>query len=501
MSAPSLGPCCVDGCAAEEEIRRLSGLLADPADANNVSGSEQKSLIHTFLAANRESAALYEADPLLKAQPELIRGGALLGCLFDLCTNLEYIARSKLATWAACNGNSHPTSVAALLAEDDEDEELLETGSGDPSLPDVQNSLETSLEGYGSLPAKNADSFEARLFFSFLRACPRCSYHWAHIPPVPNKPVTGNWSKRISVAGHKPTSGPIGDITSALMALLVQMVLRVNGSDLDAKHVTKQNHAIDLVLLSGKMLVAAETKASPLVTYPLSAVAPAGLVDHSDENALPDGAEVALYVPHRDWEIPLGVPADNPWPFSGLQAALSSDPTVAVRLVSAWFQLFLAYQVPKKLRRPRVQQLSYLTNGWGDNTDSNKTKAGLGRSDDMKKGTYQMLHFGTLLKDRCRKRAVLVALFANMDPVNMYAEYLEPLQDALWTVAEGVAEGSEVRFPADRVHRLYDGILTFNRMHPLDGPLAEPLSLEAFWRRALTSDGVDSVGVWSSASS
>ncbi len=380
-------------------------------------------------------------------------------------------------------------------------EEPLEPVSDDPSLPEVQDALEASLSALGSRPAARGAGFQPRYYFSFLRACPRCSYHWGHIPPVPGKPATGNFSPHIKVVGHKPTSGPLGDITSGLMALLLQVVLRVNGgSSFDAKHVTKQNHPIDLVMLSPQHFVAAETKASPLVTYPIAAHGSALAADHGDRNAIPSDAALSLYVPHRDWEIDLGPAGDLPWPFDAMRRRLEEDSAIAVRLVSSWYQLFLAYQVPKRLRRTKVQRLSYLTNGWGDNTDSNKTKAGLGRSDDMKKGTYQMLHFGTLLKDRCIKHAVLVALLANMDPVNMYAEYLQPLQDALWTVAEGIEDGDTISFPADRVHRLYDGIITFNRVHPDDGPLAEPLSLSKFWAEIQASEALASVAEWASSS-
>jgi hypothetical protein len=496
-----LGPCCEQGCDAFERVRELSRLLADPADAKNVSGEQQKGLIAAFLHASHRAADLYDTDPLLADRSASIRGGALLGCLFDLCTNLEYVSRSTLPdTWLACSGGEHPASSGKIDVE--REEELLGPKVGDPSLPEDQNRLEGSLAELGSLPGAHSGSFKPQLYFSFLRACPRCSYHWAHIPPVPKQQVDGNWCKRISVRDHKPGSGPIGDITSAVMGLLVQMLLKANGSEFTASYVTKQNHPVDLVLSSAAALVVTETKASPLVTYPLAASAPFGLTDHSDRIPLPAGSPVSLYVPHRDWYIPLGIPDSSPWPFDTFCDVLVSSPETAVRLVSSWYQLFLAYQVPKPLRRAQVQQLSYLTNGWGDNTDSNKTKAGLGRSDDMKKGTYQMLHFGALFRNPCIKRAVLVALLSNMDPVNMDAEYLQPFQDILWTAAEGIPDGEgHVRFPADRVHRLYDGIITFNRMHPSTGPLAGPLDLAAFWRDVVASGQLDSVQAWAARSS
>lgn len=508
-SKPLVKPCCTATCPAYADIKKLEGFLADPATAKNVSGPEQKRLVHTFLAAVARQASDIESDVFLGSLDALHLGGAVLGCLFDLCSNVEYLARvnwgSGTPKWLSCSGDSHPSSVRGQVVpdEDAEDEMALAIDSDiDAGLAQVQARLDAGVRALGFEPQEADVDLSPRAYFSFLRACPRCSYQWGHIPPVPNRPVTGNFSPKFVVTGNKPGSGPLGDITSGLMAMLIQMMLRATGSGFDARLVTKQNHPVDLVLASPDLLALCETKASPLVSYPVCTPLNDRVADHTSGISVDAlNSELALYIPHRDWEIPLGRPSAEAWPFSALCTKLEEDPTIAVRLVSAWYQLFLAYQVPKRRRNRTTQHLSLLTNGWGDNTDSNKTKAGLGRSDDMKKGTYQMLHFGSLFKDRCEKRAIHVALLANMDPVNMYAEYLEPLQDALWTTVPGEIRDGRLMLPAQRVHRLYDAIVTFNRMHPVEGPLPDALDLRKFWAAIGTSDGLSRVEVWSVNSS
>lgn len=490
-------PCCMPTCDAREDIAKLETLLADPAHANNVSGPQQKRLMHAFLVALADQADEIRADPVLERLDDLKLGGAVLGCLFDLCTNFEYLGRLRARSpkWLSCHGDEHEQSMRVRPTDDDEDE--ISLADGESPLPDIQAQIESIVDRLGTAPGSSATSFEPRAYLSFLRACPRCSYNWGHIPPVPDKPVTGDFSPKFVVRGNKPGSGPLGDITGGLMALLVQMMLKATETGFDARYVTKQNHPVDLVLASPELLALCETKASPLVSYPVAAPLTSDIPDHGSEIPVDTSiTDVFLYVPHRDWQIPLGRMDSTDWPFSTFDQALEAEPCIAVGLVSAWYQLFLAYQVPKKQRRSTVQRLSLLTNGWGDNTDSNKTKAGLGRSDDMKKGTYAMLHFGAHFKDRCEKRAIHVALLANLDPVNMYAEYLEPLQDAVWSRAEAIQEGDYLKLPLHRVHRLYDAIVTFNRIHPAEGPLSAALDLAQFWAAVATSEAASNIETW-----
>src|SRR5947209_4286357 len=100
----AIGPCCTEDCACSHDVEHLAGLLADPADAKHVSGAAQKGLIEAFLRAAHEAQADWAADPLLSSVSPNDRGGAILGCLFDLCTNLQYIHRANLQTmsWLAC---------------------------------------------------------------------------------------------------------------------------------------------------------------------------------------------------------------------------------------------------------------------------------------------------------------------------------------------------------------------------------------------------------------
>jgi hypothetical protein len=131
--------------------------------------------------------------------------------------------------------------------------------------------------------------------------------------------------------------------------------------------------------------------------------------------------------------------------------------------LSAWAELYEAYTVPKTQREGRVRRVAFLTNGWGDEIDSNKTNPGLGRTDDLKKGTYQMLKYGVYLKDLCKRRVIYSALVANLDPVNLWAQYLERLLDVRWT-KEQYVEMKETYFqvPHERFYYLFEAIIAFN---------------------------------------
>jgi hypothetical protein len=135
--------------------------------------------------------------------------------------------------------------------------------------------------------------------------------------------------------------------------------------------------------------------------------------------------------------------------------------------MEAWGEVFLGYSVPKTQRTGREVAMGYLANGWGDYIDSNKTKAGLGRTDDIKKGTYQLLKFGAYYRDGSPNLPIRGALTANLDPLFLYAQYLEKLVDARWAPSSKFA-ASETKpdhkeiLEAD-LYYLYDAVLAFNR--------------------------------------
>jgi len=421
-------PCanCLDGCAAEAAIHDLLRLLSpDLGYSTFLDGDSARRLLATALATYRDC----QQDPRWKDDPSLAQLGEggqrfamFLSSMFDFCTNLEYCStrlnRLTDARWIYCNA--------------------------------AQNGDRATAAGT-----------RARVFYSFLKQCPLCCLQLG-------------LGARIEGAQHKPPSHHIGEITGCLMGLLLEPVLASADPPIRYAMVTKQSHNVDAVAFSPEIAVLFEIKASPLVTFPLAADLPAPMVrevdgvsleypQHQLVDVIHSTLPLYIYIPHRDVAISLGTPTAPHWPYeAGTDFVQTSYGLLT--FLSAWAELYSAYAVPKTARTGRIASVAYLTNGWGDEIDSNKTKPGLGRTDDLKKGTYQLLKYGAYYKDRCARHVLYSGLLSNLDPVNLWAEYLERLLDVRWTKSQYVTEYENVfHVPKERFYHLYEAIVAFNR--------------------------------------
>lgn len=338
-----------------------------------------------------------------------------------------------------------------------------------------------------------AGTASAHVYYSFLKQCPRCCQDIG-------------LDKRLSGAQHKPSSHHIGEITTTAIAFFLTLLGRSCGRPLTIGVNTKQSHDVDAVAWRDDLLVLFEIKASPLVTYPLRAVLSHPYTQASDEgpvevpqHSLKDvnfrDLELGLYLANKDKDLNLGKPVGTSWPYEPL-TALMADPENLLDYIEAWGEIFHAYSIPKTSRTGRDVVLGYLANGWGDEIDSNKTKAGLGRTDDIKKGTYQLLKFGAYYRNGSPSLPVRGALVANLDPVFLYQQYIEKLIDARWAPAakfstpEGRPEIKEI-YERDLFY-IYDALLAFNTPVVNDPMLAGCFDFAAT-ETALVNGALDSV--------
>lgn len=312
--------------------------------------------------------------------------------------------------------------------------------------------------------SRDNGSSEPYAYFSFLKQCPRCCQDRGLDP-------------RLSGAQHKPSSHHIGEITTTATALILALICKSSSNPLEIGVIGKQSHDVDAVGWAPDLLVLFEVKASPLLTYPvrtrLSATytedtddGPRQLVQHKLIDVDYQARELGLYLANVDVDIPLGRASGPTWPYPELRNYIR-DPQGLLTYFEAWADVFLGYSIPKVQRRGREVVLGYLANGWGDEIDSNKTKAGLGRTDDIKKGTYQLLKFGAYYRDGSPQLPIRGALVTNLDPLFMYADYLEKLIDARWAPAHKFSRVPErpdhQQVPERELYYLYDAVLAFNR--------------------------------------
>jgi hypothetical protein len=327
-----------------------------------------------------------------------------------------------------------------------------------------------------------------RVYYSFLKQCPRCC-------------LDKGLEHRLSGAQHKPTSHHIGEITTVTTSLLLQFITAALDQPLDIATITKQSHDVDAIGFREDLLLLFEIKSSPMVTFPLVANLNEPLLTDGEDglkeytqHALVDmtsmDSPVGIAIPHRNWEIPLGARQRGGWPYDELISFFSVEGNF-MRYLSAWIELYNAYSVPKVRRTGRTAALAYLVNGWGDEIDSNKTKPGLGRTDDIKKGTYQLLKFGAYYRDDSSNLKVRSALVANLDPIFLRGDYIDGLADVRWAPERDfVYENGQYRIAEGLLRYLYDGIITFNQP-TLNDPLVESLFDLNAVNNALTAGQLD----------
>jgi hypothetical protein len=318
-------------------------------------------------------------------------------------------------------------------------------------------------------------------YYSFLKQCPRCCQDRGLDP-------------RISGAQHKPTSHHIGEITAVATALILALLAKSAAKPLEVGVISKQSHNVDALAWREDLLVLFEIKASPLVTYPVrvklaqpftepGVEGPEEIKQHRLVDIEFNAHELSLYLANADVDIPLGRPSTKDWPYRPITDFISR-PGGLLAYMSAWGEVFLGYSVPKVERTGREIVMGYLANGWGDEIDSNKTKAGLGRTDDIKKGTYQLLKFGAYYRDGSPNLPIRGALAANLDPLFMYREYLEKLIDARWAPASKFRTSQSSPEYKEILERdlfyIYDAVLAFNRPFVNDPVLAGCFDFAAF---------------------
>jgi hypothetical protein len=435
-------------CSASEKLDDLKRLL-EPIDEDNqyIDVEGAKKIIATGLQSYRDTFELeeWETDDALSEIDNSNRLSTVFAALFDLICNAEYLhERIVNDNWLYCR----------------------------------QDRFDPDSTPYA--------------YYCFLKQCPRCSLD--HGLEGGSRGLTG------ARKNHKPSSHHIGEITTTAVMLFMDVLGKGSGEQLSLATISNQSHDVDSVAFNDDLLVLFEIKASPMVTFPVRAELNQPLrrqnnqgdVEEYDQHEIIDvdytQYDLDLYLPHRDIGVPLADTSGQKWPYESICEWLG-DGNNFLTFLSAWSELFHAYSIPKTEREGWQEKLGYLTNGWGDKIDSNKTKPGLCRTDDIKKGTYQMLKYGAYYRDGSPDLEIRSSLLANMDPVFMREEYIVKLVDVRWARERAFSEvndansgesDGDVKYVIgdDELYYLYDSLFAFNRPVINDDLMGEIFSFE-----------------------
>jgi hypothetical protein len=106
-----------------------------------------------------------------------------------------------------------------------------------------------------------------------------------------------------------------------------------------------------------------------------------------------------------------------------------------------------------------------------ESVSDGKTSVGMDRTDDIKKGIYQVLKVGAESKPQQKRNhfTVKTALISNIHAARHYEEYLASLENIVWALDEsGQARKAADLPPETEVYNLFDGIISFTKSHIRD---------------------------------
>jgi hypothetical protein len=333
----------------------------------------------------------------------------------------------------------------------------------------------------GWLYCRDRDTADAepKLFYPFVNACPRCSlrgvFHF-----VPSK---------------KPGSAAIGQATSLILTTFLDEHARSRSDGACQVMQLGGTGAVDAIAVEGNKVCLFEIKSAPLVTFPIEANTKIMITtDDFGNEQKPLHFEVTLpptyvddlnFIISEDLKVPIGrqTSSDN-WPCDVLEEYLSYGDNLN-QYVANWNVTYQRYsgQIPKEKtywltngcgQPPRSDGWPVRRNGSGyESISDGKSSVGLDRTDDIKKGIYQVLKIGTHYKEFANDSdyEVFTSLTSNIHAVKHHDDYLKEFEDMMWTI-----DSKDRSYVVNRdkgvtsiktagLYNLYDGLITFTGSH------------------------------------
>jgi hypothetical protein len=326
---------------------------------------------------------------------------------------------------------------------------------------DATSGLEKNIEACSNTPA----DYNAHL--GFINLCSPCYS------------ICGKWSYQKAA---KPQSGVLGKLSSEVILRFIEKlypelieVIAVGGTEV-ADAVLKH---------SSGMIILAEVKSAPLLTYPFVFKVKDSCLNGEHEKLTITSSQLrdchsALYL-HNHQYIDLGKIGDHLWPFKPLVNFLvnPSNTSFINTSTALWLEAKNAYS-----QKDRSNKTYYLANASGNppkvaseknswpksaSISDSKTSAGMDRTDDIKKGIYQSLKIGTQLKSNPELKT---ALISNLPAYRHGKEYVVPFINMYWGLEEDIKniEGTQA-IMLENLRRVFDFIIT------LEEPILRDINL------------------------
>lgn len=311
---------------------------------------------------------------------------------------------------------------------------------------------------------------EQKLFYTYTNTCPRCLGH----------------HEFIFTKANKPESGQIGMATTEILCEMLVSYFNIKGRNIE---IHKASEPIDVIIYepSTQLMIISEVKAAPLFTIPLSLNCEK-ITEEVDGQLITIGhnlcdnpflrqSQPSLFFPatdrHTENTFPLKIDWDKEYPFFySIRNLCLSITSFLPFYFSFWEEAFNSYKNKNKsnpvfwltnacgLPTPRPDDWPKRRSGGYETISDAKTSVGMDRTDDIKKGIYQVLKLGAEYKPEYAN--IRTALISNIHAVRHHDEYLKCIKDIIWTIDETreISEWSQVK-PGTPLYNLFDGIISF----------------------------------------
>ncbi len=308
------------------------------------------------------------------------------------------------------------------------------------------------------------------LLYSYTNICPRCLGRHEYV----------------FTKSNKPESGQIGLATAEILCEMLVSYFRLKGRCIE---IHKASEPIDVIVYepSTELMIISEVKAAPLFTIPLSLPCERiteeingelVVAEHSmSDNPFLRQSQPLLFFPatnrNSEKQFKLCIDWDKPYPFFfAIKELCMADDEFLSFFFDFWEEAFDTYKDKVKsnpifwltnacgVPTPRPYNWPQRRTGGFETVSDSKTSVGMDRTDDIKKGIYQVLKLGAEYKPRYRN--IKTALISNIHAVRHNDEYLKCIKDIIWTIDESreVRSWSEVNDDIP-LYNLFDGIISF----------------------------------------
>ena len=308
------------------------------------------------------------------------------------------------------------------------------------------------------------------LLYAYTNICPRCL----------------GTHDYVFTKANKPESGQIGMATTEILCEMLISYFNFKGREIE---IHKASEPIDVIIYepSTQLMIISEVKAAPLFTIPLS-IPCERLTEEVDgqlvdvehnlcDNPFLHSSQPLLFFPATDsseeQQFKLDVNWDGSYPFFfAIKELCNSNKDFLPFFFNFWEEAYLAYRDKNKsnpifwltnacgLPTPRPDNWPKRRSGGYETVSDAKTSVGMDRTDDIKKGIYQVLKLGAEYKPKYLN--IKTALISNIHAVRHNDEYLKCIKDIIWTIDESreIKAWSEIN-PNAPLYNLFDGIISF----------------------------------------